>query len=98
MNIMGTVQPPMLSSRPMNPSEEFIHLCRGLSIALNSIAEVSQLQHSLIKNKSNNPIHNSGRIILFTSALIRSLEPLQEIMVKAIEECNKAIELNSKNE
>lgn len=97
MNIMGTV-PPSFPEK-VTPTEEFIFLCKALDTSVKAIAQASPLQQTIIKNKpKNSQITNSGRIILFTSAQIRNLDPIQEFLVKSIEDCNKTIELTSKNE
>jgi hypothetical protein len=103
MNVMGSIPPPPASTQfgsfPMphiSPAEEFINLCKGLNIAVNSIAQASELQQNLLMNEevrnSKTTLANSGRIFLFTSALNRNLDSIQDFLNKAIEETNKNIE------
>ncbi len=103
MNVMGSIPPPPASTQfgsfPMphiSPAEEFINLCKGLNIAVNSIAQASELQQNLLMNEevrnSKTTLANSGRIFLFTSALNRNLDSIQDFLNKTIEETNKNIE------
>ncbi|RNA00228.1 Asunder -like protein [Brachionus plicatilis] len=95
LNLMGTVQPPFPAPAQLSQSEELI-LCRALNASLNAIAQCTQLQQNLIKNKV--PVKNRGRIVFFTSSHLRKLEPIQEFLAKAIEELNKIINQAAKND
>lgn len=102
MAIMGSIMPPLSQVRPLYEAEEFINLCKALNVAVNSIAQTSELQQSLSlqaesRNLSPKSIPNSGRIILFSSAN-RNIDQIQEFLNKAIEECNRNIEQVLKNE
>lgn len=103
MSIMGNIIPPMPQIRQLFEGEEFINLCKALNIAVNSIAQTSELQQRLsleeqARNGSPKSVPNSGRIILFSSAKNRNLDQIQEFLNKAIEECNKNIEQIMKTE
>jgi len=98
MNIMGNVMPPLPQTRQLFEGEEFINLCKSLNIAVNSIAQTSELQQALSVQAEarqagqGRSVPNSGRIVLFSSASNRNIEQVQEFLAKAIEECNKNIE------
>ncbi len=98
MNIMGNVMPPLPQNRQLFEGEEFINLCKSLNIAVNSIAQTSELQQALSVQAEarqagqGRSVPNSGRIVLFSSASNRNIEQVQEFLAKAIEECNKNIE------
>lgn len=103
MGIMGNIIPPIPQTRQLFEGEEFINLCKALNIAVNSIAQTSELQQNLCadaeaKRGSQRSMPNSGRIILFSSATHRNIDQIQEFLNKAIEECNKNIEQLMKNE
>lgn len=104
MNVMGNILPPIAHTRQLFENEEFINLCKGLNIAVNSIAQISEMQQVLLTTesateaKTSKNVSNSGRIILFTSARNRNLDQIQEFLSKSIEECNKNIENLIKNE
>ena len=95
MDIMGCVQPPFLNAPPM-PQPDEILLCRALNASLNAVAQLSQLQQNLIKNKIQ--IKNTGRIIFFTSSQLRKFDLIQEFITKAIEDINKIIDQNARHE
>ena len=93
MNLMGQILPPLSHSRQLFEGEEFINLCKALNIAVNSIAQTSQLQQKLINEyNSSDLVNNSGRIILFTTSKYRNLEQIQEFLDKSMQECNKNID------
>lgn len=105
MSIMGNIIPPMPQLRQLFDGEEFINLCKALNIAVNSIAQTSELQQNLcvqFEKKSSgsgkSKIPNSGRIIVFSSAKNQNIDQIQEFLNKAIEECNKNIEQVLKTE
>lgn len=98
MNIMGNILPPMAHARQLFENEEFINLCKGLKIAVDSIAQISEMQQNLMASEPNKTVLNSGRIILFTPAKYRNLDQIQEFLSKLIEEFNKNIENITKNE
>ncbi len=104
MSVMGNVVPPMSQTRQLFEGEDFINLCKSLNIAVNSIAQTSELQQSLSLQAEvrqagqGRSVPNSGRIILFCSAANRNIDQVQEFLAKAIEECNKNIEQLMKNE
>jgi hypothetical protein len=98
---MGNIIPPMPQQRQLFEGEEFINLCKALNIAVNSIAQTSELQQNIwIESNAKNEIKipNSGRIVLFSSAKTVNLDQIQEFLNKAIEECNKSIDQLLKNE
>ena len=102
MNTMAGVMPPSLQARSLYEGEDFINLCKALNIAINSIAQLTELQLNLLNEaeakKQSKNMNNSGRIILFTSAKNKHFDQIQEFLNKAIEECNKNIEQFIKNE
>jgi len=51
MNIMGNILPPFSHPRQLYDNEEFINLCKGLNIAVNSIAQTSELQQNLLQQQ-----------------------------------------------
>ena len=85
--------PPLPHNRQLFEGEEFINLCKALNIAVNSIAQATQLQQKLISEyNSSEMVNNSGRIILFTASKFRNLEQVQEFLNKSMQECNKNID------
>lgn len=98
MSVMGNILPPMAHARQLFENEEFINLCKGLKLAVDSIAQTSELQQNLMTTEPNKIVPNSGRIILFTPAKYRNLDQIQEFLSKLIEECNKSIESLTKTE
>lgn len=100
---MGNIQAPTPQTRELFENEEFINLCKALNICLSSIAQLSDLQKSLIqkaKSPSNTEqqISSSGRIILFTSAKLRNLDQLQVFLSESIQKYNKDFDISVKND
>lgn len=93
MNVMGTVQPP---EREIKKDEEHLYLYKSIESAVNTIAQMSQLQQNLIQKHDNKKeiIPNCGRIILFTPTNHRNLDNIQECLNNSIINCNKKINEN----